>query len=961
MTAVLARRLQNQCLVHPRLECEGFPESALLRLPTNVAMDLALEVVGHIYNMPWKGQGDMMKLSDDEFNWIVACTGFCLRIERSSGIDPTPMAMVLKIYCNWINHLRDTYKEAKDREDGMIKQITKREEQRLKVITLQLSQVFLNDAFDEERSQNCSNCFTDVKLMFQQGFIKSRDLWSVVVHVLLCGLSPVKAMPVFPKKMGDVVMDLMLSDMFSKEAVEQFVPVLNEALSGPDVRCTDDGVMIEGFVVSWINRFLMKYREALSSRMGLETQDAPAIIEEKLQFLRRLIDEALGRDQKHMAFTRVVGVWLQWSRSSQQAVFKTIPTDAIKEEFWSWFAIDGTWRKEDNYVWHPLFVLLAIGEKESQPTLREVAREYVVRVINQGRDSENDAYWYLPVYALEFLYQESDLMKEYKKKFLEWHKRCRNRKHANKQLIFQSMLMLYVRLYRILDPNDEVRESILDILCEDSEDLVIQFSCIMGLYACGELVRFWRRLNEILLDIDEEDTWRFFALFAVFVPAISKSALASLHLDKGIWERMNKMKDVELRLLMLLMISENARFFDTSPELVPLVQQGLSDQEKDVLHEMLHLSLTSGSVRATPEKLKSAFSPEMYATSRFIITVDGDHGLIIRHGLGATVYDVGETGTGQLYQTPADICMDKVSAAPTPASTYEYVSQCEIEDSVMSYIKDVESQLGFSESKYQKYQEPAPQESLSKGHTLLCDIGFLNPSCWNHVHVINEGALRQDIEKIDSISPWPEFRMYVVQLLRSDNGSKLDSQETFILRRVMQDLDGISNCGVCRFDLRVPVRVGVAAEYAATSASEASMLIVVNESRYVFRGPLQEWKSPIVLCVTPFDDKTYMVHIVFHDFPWVVANGTSSFKAYVARENLSVLVAMLGFLFNFCPEKSQHDGRGPVLFKDFFKAQFYQRISEIRKIYSMGTQGMLDIFTACTKFGGVKQQNEEKV
>ena len=358
MTAVLARRLQNRCLVHPRLECEGFPESALLRLPTNVAVDLALEVLKHIYDKPWKGQGDMMKnLNDDEFNWIVACTGFCLRIERSSGLEPTPMAMVLKIYWDWVKHLRDTYKEARDKEDGAIRQITKKEEHRLKVIMLQLSQVFLNDAFDEERSQNCSYCLTDVKWMFQQGFIKSRDLWSTVIHVLLCGLSPVKAIPLFTKKMGDVAMDLMLSDMFSKEAVEQFVPVLKEALSVQDVQCADNGVMIEGFVDSWINRFLITYRDALSSRMGHDTQDAPAIIEEKLQFLRRLIDEALGRNQRHMAFTRVVGVWLKWARSSQQEVFKMIPTDAIKEEFWSWFAIDGTWRKVDNDVWHPLFVL----------------------------------------------------------------------------------------------------------------------------------------------------------------------------------------------------------------------------------------------------------------------------------------------------------------------------------------------------------------------------------------------------------------------------------------------------------------------------------------------------------------------------------------------------------------------------------------------------------------------------
>lgn len=911
-------------LVNPEIEDHGLTESSLFRFPAEMAMEIATSVVTGILE-----SRDITSLSIAEFDWVMESTGFLMRVTR---IDAFKSA--LELYYQWLAKLAE-------------RDFNSENQRRFRVIMLHLSQVFLNDSFDAEKFALFQQKMDEI---VEKETIKTPEACSIVVRVLLCALRGLERQSDVPNRMGEIVLNAMISDaVFSTEFVAPFEPLIRPLLR-------NNG---KGLADAWIDKFRRKYKTLLSRGEVPAGHNLP-VRDEALQYLRKMIDEEVAEEAKGNAFAKVVRIWVRVTRKNvKKPICPPIPTAEIESTFGSWFSSNWKWTKDchnEKDVWHPLFALLYMGEPDSQGKLREMARELVVQILNQPRGSEDDTYRYFPIYAFEYLQDEDDLLIEMKEKLVEWHQRCRTRVVDGKAESSRSMLLIYLHLYSILEADDPIKERILDIFCEDYGDLLTKMTSVLCLLASCQFDRFWIHMNDLLMSSNVDKGWSVFALLAAFLTNINRRARESFRYEPEFWDKILSMKekvDERLILLFLIVISEGTHIFDSSPEIVARLMEEIPEtDDRNVLRHILHLSMVRGKLRSLPEELKGVHTEEMYATKKLLITVRGEQQLIIRHGLGVTVYNVTEGRKGLLSQKTVDVDMGSESVSPPrPSSSDEYVSELDLNEDDFAEINRIEAEVQIRESKFLPATNFVRDESVSVGHALLCSMGFLSPDCWDRVRAIPQ-SLHSEIDKLDNQSPWPKFEAFVVQLTNDGSDCDFVSKETPILAQVMSDLEKIQDSGVCRFDFRIPSRTGDSIEYACSASKRMVFFIVVNETGHLIReGYFEELDYEFVVCISPRGENRYLLNLLFcGGVQSLGVQPRKSIKVYVDRRNLGGLIAIFGFLFNAVPvtaEEKFRAVRGPLV----FGLQPCARMDAISHIYDNSLQGMSHVLTAASQCG----------
>ena len=911
-------------LVNPEIEDHGLTESSLFRFPAEMAMEIAGVVVsGILENI------DIASISNAEFDWIMESTGFMMRVTRNEAFTHA-----LGLYYQWLAKLAD-------------RDFNSETQRRFRVIMLHLSQIFLNDSFDAEKFATFQQKMNEI---VEKERIKTPEVCSIVVRVLLCALRGLERQSDVPNTMGAITVNAMISDtVFSKEFMAPFEPLIRPLLRNNE----------KGFADAWIDLFRRKYQGLLRRREGPTRHNLP-VKDEAVQYLQKMIDEEVAEEAKGNAFANVVSIWVKVTKNNvRKPICPPIPTAEIERTFGSWFSSNWKWTKDchnEEDVWHPLFALLYMGEPDSQGQLRDMARQLVIQILNQPRGSEDDTYRYFPVYAFEYLQDEDDLLIEMKEKLVEWHQRCRTRVVDGKAESSRSMLLIYLHLYSILEAGDPIKERILDIFCEDYGDLLTKMTSVLCLLASCQFDRFWIHMNDILMSSNVDKGWSVFALLAAFLTNINRRAREAFRCEPEFWDKILSMKenvDESLILLFLIVISEGTHIFDASPEIVARLMEEIPEtDDRNVLRHILHLSMVRGKLHSLPDELQGVHTEEMYATKNLLITVRGKQQLIIRHGLGATVYNVTEERNGLLSQKTVDVYMGSESvSSPRPASSDEYVSQLDLDEDTFAEIKRIEAEVQIRESKFLPATNFVRDESVSAGHALLCSMGFLSCDCWDRVKAIPQ-SLQSEIDKLDSQSPWPKFEAFVVQLTNDGSDRDFVSKETPILAQVMSDLEKIQDSGVCRFDFRVPSRTGDSIEYACSASKRMVFFIVVNETGQLIRERyFEELGYDFVVCISPHGENRYLLNLLFCGGVQSLGVERRKFiKVYVDRRNLGGLIAIFGFLFNAVPVTAKEKirtVRGPL----FFSLQPCERMKLISHIYDNSLQGMNHVLMAASKCG----------
>jgi hypothetical protein len=268
-----------------------------------------------------------------------------------------------------------------------------------------LSQIFSNPSF-EPRLDKFTKAMRDI--FVHRNPKLSEQTWSVFISVLFCGTIELGSRDP-DVQLGQLAVDaLFLGQVYSPTFFSQFQPQLKKLFqSVPATRTV------------WLNKFDRVYQRLLRARyLPVEKAESQRDVYQAFAtFLRHEIDDEFDAPSKQRAFGVAIQCWLTIlsARDHKSLVQQPWPTDEIKGLFLRWFSIDGGWNRRDflwlgEMIWHPIFLLLKMGAPESNPTLCELATQIVTKTLGLDQNWDTDVYWYLPIYAYDFLLVKPELL-----------------------------------------------------------------------------------------------------------------------------------------------------------------------------------------------------------------------------------------------------------------------------------------------------------------------------------------------------------------------------------------------------------------------------------------------------------------------------------------------------------------------------------------------------------------------
>jgi hypothetical protein len=194
-------------------------------------------------------------------------------------------------------------------------------------------------------------------------------------------------------------------------------------------------------------------------------------LEPQFNFLRAEINVGFNEVQRHQAFSLAIQCWLKILRARDYKMFAHFawPTDEIKQLFLGWFSVNGSWSYADfqwtDVGWHPLFLLIKMGNRETTPDLERLAMELIHRVLQTTINEETDSYWFLPIYAYDFLVAHRKLLFEIRGDLIEFFDRRHQIDFERISQIEQYWLLLLMMVYR-MDVGPDYQAKVLRIVLE---------------------------------------------------------------------------------------------------------------------------------------------------------------------------------------------------------------------------------------------------------------------------------------------------------------------------------------------------------------------------------------------------------------------------------------------------------------------------------------------------------------
>ena len=905
MPRVASAFSRHPLLASPSLDVREARESVLAKLQPEDAIEISREVVSALLASDSRVAG----ISDDDFDWIIESIGFGLRVADEDSTEGV-FSGALEISYRWVLQIVNSGEN----------------EHRIRDILVLMSQIFLNEAFTQER---CDEFVRRMREMFtRKGLRLSEETWRVVVLVLLSGSRDVRVSATDVGQLAITVM--MLECEHAPEFLQQFHGIVLELLQRPE------------FAVAWVNMFQKVYNRILMGRLHSTRLSDADMSDCAFQFIRQAIDEGLGMNEKQRAFSIAMKSWMTilCAKHSKVAVRGSIPASEITESFGKWLSLEADWKKDDyvwmDEVWHPLFTILKMSEGEISPGLFEMAKKWVIRVLGEY---DSDAYWYLPVYAFDFLFSNTDFLLEQKEKLVDWTVKAFQKGDKELHDAIHSMILICMELLRVLDKDDPIRDKIFDIFGSQHPEPLVMGTVALCLIFANRGDLFWKQINRILKSDTFGASACHFALIAGFAPHIKESVRNEIFVDFEVLEKMNHSDENTQRLfyLSLIALSEGSRFFNSHPEIGRKVLEFAASKNDSIeqLRKMLRLSIMSGGQRPVKE-----FEPseclERFATRDFVITVFDRH-LIVRHGLGAAVYEVDE-----LESTPLASGDLELPAVPhiEPAKP-ELPS--DLDPDLEATIAGLEAQLSGEGDFYQYTDnQPRAKKHVPPAHALLCDMGFLSAECHAYTKRVTS-TMQGAIDQLDIIRAFPEIPVFVLQILRE---GILGTEKTTLLSQVLADLQQEVS-GICSFGFQAPSLKNGDISSVLAFAAQTGFLVLVNETQAIINEhcpDLEPYKA--VICISPADASTYELDVIFHDFSLFNTDRkpVRSTRVHMSRQDIGPAVTLLAFLVTASTLTSSDS---QVTGSDCFTHGFGVRSRQIAHIFEKSEAGRNVILVEC--------------
>jgi hypothetical protein len=432
------------------------------------------------------------------------------------------------------------------------------------------------------------------------------------------------------------------------------------------------------------------------------------------------------------------------------------------------------------------------------------------------------------------------------------------------------------------------------------------------------------------------------ALVAGLAPHLFNEFRSRVSVDRAIWKLLplEEIATQQQLLLALFSISEGSDFFLRSPEdgaiaLHLLSYDALGRPELAMFRRALQLSILSGG--ATPP-LDPAFRDRRYvehfATKSCIVSVIGNRHIIIRHSLGAVVYDV--TALPPSPTPPTVLAQGGHCDRPPIADAYESVTPPE--GDFMAAVEALEANMS-GPSSFPPHSIPESSPSASAAHALLCDLGFISPD--SDIRRIPP-QLAGSIDALDATPARSSVVVFVLQL--GPDGLTTDAAPA--LSALLRDLV-LPECGICHFRFVTPGRYHTV----ATLASHVGIVVILNESGLVFNDACPDLELFSLVLVVAEEGGGYAVEVICRDVAIFGDRELPLCPFRMQKENLARFVALCAYLFFAAQPRTLPNGSTQIRGPEYFMAGFYARGMFVTQIYEKAEGGRNAILAGAISCG----------
>lgn len=855
------------------------------------------------------------KIQVQFFDWILQACGFALRINDQSS-SSSYFQKALLLYLEWVDAI----------PFNCTKEI---EEKYIQTMMVHLTQIFLNPSFDKE---NCYNFLHKIQSTFRESKHQfSETTWSVILKVLFYGIiefyrfsSKVDSTEDIHRVFIRIALDCLYEckvDPSSHQFWNQFDDQLTELFK------------LNGFRNGWIDCFSHYYLTFLNNHSKSANNK---YLSHFVMIFKSKIDTVFDENDKQKAFYQVINAWTYYTNSNTSLLNKKWCTQEITSMFLSWFSINYEWKHEDTMTsTHPIFYLIEMGEKvDDSNNLYSIASTIILTSLKNPK--RTDSYWFFPQYSYNYLVNHPNMLSEIQDDFYAYVKEMRQSKYSNNvELNIHTLLILMLIIEQNnIDSKSSINETLSTyLLVDNNTDFNINLISILCLLFNNNSELFWKKLDSFFLNESFHDVIDVILLIAGISPHLNGSNFVdNMQLHPNIWEFLDPKCNEYFRqriILALTFLSEGSDYFITNTKdgalfikIISKLMQSDYTQCMPSFLKMARLSLICGGGVKNDLGTKSNFSKkENYMTKNYVVSIVDDHHILIRHGLGSTLFEVNEVYPKK--ENPLDI---QLTAKPTVLQPPKdvYVSECQSSPDLLEAIEQMDPMFECN-CDFENYIESDECKNISPAHSFLCDTGFLSSSTEKNIMRVPESTMNNTIEnRLDSCEARPTIKIPIIQV---DETSSLVSIETDGLHQLIEQDLTKAQTPICKFAFLSCLDNDI--QTLLSTIETFGFCILFNETGYNINHSCKTIKSNVVLSIRPFSlrnikNSHYYVDFYFNRYDqhglqssaMRVLFGThmvKDTKFIIRKENLAKFVALAAILFYSAnPSQSYNSGQIPV-------------------------------------------------
>jgi hypothetical protein len=509
---------------------------------------------------------------------------------------------------------------------------------------------------------------------------------------------------------------------------------------------------------------------------------------------------------------------------------------------------------------------------------------------------------------------------------LHFHDRLRAAAVARAPFVHQHLLHFLAMAFHA-SPSSEFQRRFRLAMALPIPHFTAAISALIIAVLVGDSPLFWRQISSALGMAQFKAGRGAIALIAGIVPHLVPGAFSrGVSLGPALLPLLETSDELTQQriLLALLALSEGSDFFRNHPTDTAALFElfaTLSHSNLGLLQRALRLSVLAGGAATFIDSTIPRSPVEHFVTRECVFSAVGDRHIVVRHGLGATVFEVTALSDQRptlslLPDGPArggSTAINPGSNSPSrPIVSSPY--KCRAPADFSAALAELETSLAGADAFSSPPTLPR-RPPISPARALLCDLGLIRATGERLV----PASLADSLDSLDVTVAGQAVVVTVIDLSPSELPSPA-------LSRLVQDL-GQLTCPLWR--VTYASRAVTGGSFKAVAA-RAGLVVLFDNSGLA--SPSELTGIDIAIIVSPFNDGGWTAQIVCNDPSVFGDEEISPVAVFIPTGAIGTFVTIIAFLFFATPGRSKN-GCIQVKGPDQFMAGFYARCKQIGQIF----------------------------